>query len=59
MEKDCDCLERMHLKVERELDRLRGDFKIREKDLLRKVQEKVERIEKMMQRESVKGSELK
>ena len=55
MEKECDCLERMHLKVERELDRLRGEFKIKEQDLFAKMRERVERLEKM----HMQGSELK
>jgi hypothetical protein len=30
----CDCLEKLRLKVEQELDKLRGEFRKKEQDLI-------------------------
>lgn len=41
----CDCLERMRLKVECELDKLRGEFRKKEAELLTPIISKYANIE--------------
>ncbi len=52
----CDCLERLNLKIENELDRLRGLFRKKEMDLFHpylsrfnKVEEWIERVEQRVE----------
>ena len=42
----CNCLERMHLKVEQELDKLRGEFKKKEMAYMTPLLNKFTDIEK-------------
>jgi len=48
----CQCLEKLHLKIESELDRLRGLFRRREQEMfhplsyrLQSIEERIDRIE--------------
>ena len=41
----CDCLEKLRLKVEQELDRLRGEFRKKELELISPLISKYEQIE--------------
>ena len=43
---ECDCLERLRLKVEQELDKLRGEFRKKEVDLIAPLLNKYTMIDK-------------
>jgi hypothetical protein len=41
----CDCLERLRLKVEQEMDRLRGEFRRKEHELIAPLVRRYEQID--------------
>lgn len=45
----CDCLEKLNLKVEKEMDRLRGEFRSKEAELMQNVQRKLVNLDGQVQ----------
>ncbi len=53
---ECECTEKMHLKIEQELDKMRGDFRRKEVELFGPL---LGRINSLEQRTSLEKDELR